>query len=341
MGSIFTLTVSTVTLFLISQAALAHHSGAIYDNERTFNLHGTVTKLKWANPHVYIEIETTNDAGRIDEWFIEALPPAGMRSRGWSPKSLVPGDQVIISGSPARNPDRRMVLGHSVIKTDGTRLEIPSLRRGGPPQVDLPTPIAAISLSGRWVTRWNPEVASEFLQARISWSLTDKGIAAMDSYKSSMDPGSNCVPEPVPYIMIFPAGKSIETGEELTTIRDEVGTERNVYMNIDSHDGAVYTIHGHSIGWWEDDVLVVDTTHFSDHRRGLAFRGLASGKQKHLVERFELSSDKTTTTYTFSLEDPEYLAEPVTGTLELVHRPDVPFVSEPCDLESAHRYLDE
>ena len=45
--------------------------------------------------------------------------------------------------------------------------------------------------------------------------------------------------------------------------------------------------------------------------------------------------------YTYWLEDPEYLAKPTTGELELVYRPDRPFVSEPCDLESARRHLND
>lgn len=331
-----------VMLLFFTVPAIAHHSGAMFDYDRTVSLDGTVTNLRWTNPHVYIEIETKDAVGNSVYWIIEGLAPSGMRSGGWSRQSIVPGEQIVVSGNPARNPDRRMVLGTSVIKADGMLLEMPSLRsRRGLPPVDLPTPIVAKSLSGRWVTRWNPEAASEFFGARAKWPLTEKGAAAMDSYDSSMDPGARCVLEPVPYVMIFPAGKSIEIGEDITTIRDELGMSRTVYMNADSHDGANYLDQGHSIGWWEEDVLVIDTTNFSDHRRGLALRGLASGDKKHLNERFELGAEKTTLKYTYWLEDIEYLAAPVTGQLDLVYRPDVAFVSEPCDLDSASRYLDE
>jgi hypothetical protein len=217
---------------------------------------------------------------------------------------------------------------------------MPSLRnQDGLPPIDLPTPISSIGLSGRWVTRWNPEVASEFFGARAKWQLTQKGMEEMDSYDSSMDPGARCVPEPIPYVMIFPAGKQIVIDDKISTIRDEIGMVREVYMTIESHDGARYSDHGHSIAHWEDDVLVVDTTHFADHRRGLALMGLPSGKQKHLVERFELNPEKTSMKYSYRLEDPEYLAAPVVGQMELVYRPDVPFFSEPCDIENARNHL--
>lgn len=329
-----------ITLALVALPAAAHHSGSIYDDERDVTLHGTVKNLRWANPHVIIEIDVTGETGAAATWAIEGLPPGGLRSAGWSAQSLDPGDQIIVSGNPARNANRKMILGHSIIKTDGTVLNMPSLRnRQGLPALDMATPISSINLSGRWVTRWNPEVASEFFGARAKWPLTQKGMAAMESYDSSMDPGAKCIPEPVPYVMIFPAGKQIEIGDEVTTIRDEMGMVREINMTVESHDGARYSDHGHSIARWEDDVLVVDTTHFADHRRGLALMGLPSGKQKHLVERFELSSNKTRMQYSYWLEDPEYLAEPVTGQMELVHRPDVPFISEPCDIENARNHL--
>jgi hypothetical protein len=61
----------------------------------------------------------------------------------------------------------------------------------------------------------------------------------------------------------------------------------------------------------------------------------------YLVERFELSSDRTTLTYRFRLEDPEYLAAPFEGSAIWDHRPDLPYVAERCDLENARRYLEE
>ena len=48
------------------------------------------------------------------------------------------------------------------------------------------------------------------------------------------------------------------------------GIERIVHMGAESHDGAAISLQGHSIGRWEGDTLVVDTTHFAEHRVGNA-----------------------------------------------------------------------
>lgn len=335
-------TVVLTAIFLITPPVAAHHSTAIFDLSSDIRLEGVVTKLRWANPHVYIQIETLNNAGEGDAWNIEGQTPAGMTREGWTDQSLKPGDKVFIAANPGRDPVRKIALGHTVIKEDGTILEIPQLnsRRTQAP-IEQPTPAPAESLSGHWVTRWNPAVALGFLRARTSWSLTDKGIAAMDAYDSSMNPGNDCVPEPLPYVMIWPTGKEIEVGDELVVIRDELGPDRRIEIDATSHDAAVPTDSGHSIGRWVDGALLVDTAIFSDHRRGLSVGGLASGSRKQLTERFELNSDRTVLQYWFRLEDPEFLAEPVTGNLELAHRPDLPFVSEPCDMESARIYLGE
>ncbi len=134
---------------------------------------------------------------------------------------------------------------------------------------------------------------------------------------------------------------SIEVSDSSISIRTEYDTvERTVHMDAGSHDGVEVTHHGHSIGRWEGEVLVVDTTHFADNRTGNA-RGVPSSSQKHLVERFELNADGTSLTYSFELEDPEYLATSITGELQSAYRPDLGFEQIECDLEVAGRFLED
>ena len=70
-------------------------------------------------------------------------------------------------------------------------------------------------------------------------------------------------------------------------------------------------------------------------------RGVSSGSQKHLVERFELNPDGTGLTYRFELEDPEYLSALVTGELQSAYRPDLGFEPIDCNLEIARRFLED
>lgn len=319
-------------LLLIAPAIEAHHSHSIYDLENEIRLEGVVTSFQWTYPHVYIEVETADGDDRR-AWTVEASPPAGLSGRGWSASSLVSGDRVMITANPARNLERRHVLGISVIKDDGSLLSL----SGNEPTA--PSRFVATDLFGHWVTRTDSEMVERFFDPLSAWSLTEGGVAAIESYDdSSMNPSIECVPEPVPSEMLFPSVHRIELNEDTITILAEAN-ERTIHMNLESHDGAPYSYQGHSIGRWEESVLVVDTRNFLEHRRGNAW-GLPSSPQRHLIERFGLNEDGVSFSYTFRVEDPAYLAEPITGALELVYRPDLPFVREPCDPQVARRFFE-
>jgi len=68
---------------------------------------------------------------------------------------------------------------------------------------------------------------------------------------------------------------------------------------------------GDSVGHWEGDTLVVDTTNFTARS---AFRG--SGEKLHLVERFTRNADDQMT-YEFTAEDPTTWAKPWTAEIPM------------------------
>ncbi len=87
--------------------------------------------------------------------------------------------------------------------------------------------------------------------------------------------------------------------------------------------------------------MVVDTTLFEDHRTGNRvgnIQGVPSGAQKHVIERYALSSEATRLTLSFVLEDPEYLAQPLTGSVEWDYAPGFELLRFDCDPEVASRY---
>jgi hypothetical protein len=99
--------IGTLGLLLsLTAAAQAHHSfSAEYDSERVINLSGTVTKVEWQNPHVYIYVDVTNDKeGQVVPWAFEMGAPAVLtRTLGWTRSTLNIGDVVNIEGRGARD----------------------------------------------------------------------------------------------------------------------------------------------------------------------------------------------------------------------------------------------
>ena len=111
-----------------------------------------------------------------------------------------------------------------------------------------------------------------------------------------------------------------------------------IYMDGRGHPGnGEPSNQGHSIDRWEGDVLVVDSTLFEENRAGNR-AGIPSSAQKHVVERYALNEDGTQIVIDFIVEDPEYLAEPLTGGIEWDYAPDLEMLRFSCDPESASRY---
>jgi hypothetical protein len=326
----------TAALLFVTLPVLGHHSRALYDQQQVVAIEGIVTGYEWANPHVYLYLQSDDQGEGMKAWAFEGGVTAVMSRQGWTRDSFVAGDRVTVNIHPSRDPRREMGLLAGVEK-GGVTLLSRSARVIPPPNAEDYTAVKADSIAGTWEIPGNPLL--KLFSEPNAWKLTSQAQEAQAVYDDlTMNPQIQCIARTSPWVMIFTGVHSIEVGEETVSIRTEYDTvQRTIHMGVISHDGAVATHQGHSIGRWDGEALVVDTTHYGDHRSGNS-RGVPSGSQKHLVERFELSEDRLTMTYSFELDDPENLAEPVTGSLVSTHRPDIDFSPISCDPDNASRY---
>ena len=329
---------SALALTAVTVTAHAHHSGAFYDLGKQITIEGTVARYDWANPHVYIYVAQTVDDGRVIEWEVETFPPGVMRRQGWSPDTLRAGDRIVVSGNPARNVANTS-LYPTLIRRGGRTLyeQMAGFQRLA--TASAADEAVAKGLNGTWATLLTLDVVMRFAQPELP--LTDAGAAALASFDyRTMDPEIDCVPNAAPLFMIDPDIKRISTANGVMMIAAG-WSERTIHMDVASHDGASPSVQGHSTGRWEGSTLVIDTTHFADHRTGNAYVGVPSGSMKHLVERLALDEGGTSLTYSFELTDPEFLAAPVSGRVQWSHRPDLNFERHECDLETARRFIAE
>lgn len=319
--------VGAVLLVSLAPAARAHHSAAMFDATRTVTIEGKVERYDWANPHVYLHVASSSGT-----WLIEAGSPSMMQRAGWSRESFAVGDVVSVDVNPTRTAG--LMARGIAVRAGGTVLAFRGERLGEPR-----TAVPATGLGGNWLPSPEPKF-QPFVGAPTAWSLTPKAVEALGRYDIANNPGVGCVALQAPFQMVWTDLKSIEIDGATVALRSalNVGVERIVHLDQTTHDGAPFTNDGYSIGRFENGVLVVDTRNFSDHPSGNR-DGVPSGAQKHLVERFELSADRTTLTYSFRLEDPEYLAAPFEGSASWAHRPDLEYTAEKCDLENARRFL--
>jgi hypothetical protein len=82
--------------------AAAHHSYAMFDGTRTVTVTGTIAKLEWTNPHVFIWLYVPNaarDSG-YDLYAFENGSPNVLTRRGWSKSTFTAGEKVSIAYWP-------------------------------------------------------------------------------------------------------------------------------------------------------------------------------------------------------------------------------------------------
>lgn len=99
----------------------------------------------------------------------------------------------------------------------------------------------------------------------------------------------------------------VQTRDTVLILTEMVHDARIVRMNGEHLPPAIRKWLGDSVGRWEGDTLVVDTTNFTDKTR---FRG--SSENLHIVERFT-RIDASTLRYRFTVEDPATWVSPWSG----------------------------
>ena len=154
-----------------------------------------------------------------------------------------------------------------------------------------------------------------------------------------MSPQAECIPTSAPWLMAYSAPIEFQQLDDRIAFKsDWMRAERTIYTDGRNHPPSEQTFQqGHSVGHWDGDTLVVETTNFSE----IIYGGIANSSRKRLVERFALVDDGKAIDYTFTMQDPEYLVGEVSGELRFDYRPDLELENLECDSETARRFFRE
>jgi len=310
----------------------AHHSQAMFDQTQEIIVEGTVHRFDWVNPHMYLIVETIGPDGEPALVEGEGLAITQALVDGLDRDALQPGTPVVMRANPNRGGWGKQVRILDVTTEDG---EIHPFYKESNRSRRL---IPAESLSGRWAPTRAGVGAGFGALARFPLNAEARAVEA-----AQVDDGL-CVAEPVPFLAILDEMRSIEVGDEEVILHfDNSGDHviRMVHMNTEHPENVEFSQHGHSIGWWEDDTLVIDTVGYEPNSSGLG-GSVPSSPAKHTVERLTLTEERTRIRYVITVEDPAYLTEPATLSQQWDHRPDIEFSppGEVCDDEVAARYRD-
>jgi hypothetical protein len=162
-------------------------------------------------------------------------------------------------------------------------------------------------------------------------TFTEAGQKAADAFHnfSPENPRMRCETTSILFDWTFdgPVNRITQTADTITLQYGQLGFTRTIHMNQKEHPANIErTRAGHSIGRWDNDVLVVDTVGFAP---GVLNPPIMNSEQLHVVERFLLDPDKMTITRSYSAEDPVNFTDQFTGS-DTIGVADLPYAPDKC-----------
>lgn len=107
---------------MVPALAQAHHnSEPIYDFQESTTVEGTVTEVRFVNPHARVYFEVSGRSGETVLWMAEGANPMVLRRLGWTGEEMKPGDRIEVTGAPSRDGSP-MIEWRTIKLPDGTVL---------------------------------------------------------------------------------------------------------------------------------------------------------------------------------------------------------------------------
>jgi hypothetical protein len=110
----------------------AHHAfAAEFDSKKPVTFKGTVRKVEWVNPHVWIHVDVKKPDGTMEGWAVEGGTPNVLFRRGFTKNSLLAGTEIVVDGYQAKDGSKR-ANGRDLTFPDGRKLFLGSSGTGAP-----------------------------------------------------------------------------------------------------------------------------------------------------------------------------------------------------------------
>jgi len=157
----------------------------------------------------------------------------------------------------------------------------------------------------------------------------------------AMSPKYDCAAASMPTVFGDPYITTITRNSDKVMVHYEQSNWiREIWMDGRKHPPSTQLFYqGHSIGWYEGDELVVDSTNFTFDPDGMDDQAhLPTSVRKHMVERYKRTGPDTMK-MTVTLEDSLFLRRPFTWSHEYKKTNDQPVGVWECDVETSRDEL--
>lgn len=318
----------------------AHHEfAAKFDASQPMEFTGIVTAVDWRNPHVHVFVNINDASGSKENWAVELASAIALQKSGWRPDSVRPGDALKVHGIVARNGTRQ-IWGESVVMSaTGREVLFAKNTMPTPPERPRPTPrwpdgtpiLGAPDAEGGY---WGYPTKTVLVQEGANVPMDSYGL--LDDIRDApkvapMQPWALGVYEhrqrrdlrddPM-FLDCKPPGgvRQFQSPLGVQFVEDRARQRIFVLMGSGNHNYRILYLdgrkpvgqvggdddnplfYGRSVGQWEDDTLVIETTGFNE---GFWFTngGLPHTSMLKLTERFS-RPDFDTLRYEVTIDDP-------------------------------------
>jgi hypothetical protein len=347
---------------LVTAPATAHHGIGTFDTRQEITIAGVVTRVDFINPHSWLYLDVTSADGKTAAWRCEMRSATTLRRSGWTPEMFEQGERVTITGSPDRNDPNSCYLS-TVVFADGSSADRYGQLSSAPaPRITAERPARLPSgepnISGDWAPeqlvmtdprgrggalvplsqadRFEPgastaENARQYRTREVA--LTPAGQQAADgfvTYDPQHNPRMRCETTSILFDWTYDGAvnRVTQTADTVTLEYGQLGFTRTIHLNMTEHPSNLEPSRGgHSIGRWENDVLVVDTVGFAP---GVLSPPVMHTARLHVVERFSLDPAGPTLLRSYEASDPVYFAGTYSGS-DMLSVADVAYSPDACN----------
>lgn len=327
-------------------SASAHHSMSEFEpRDEMIEIEGVVSRLSWRNPHIMIEVTNTNADGVEETWTLEAGAVSGQRRKGLTGDEIAVGDAVRIAGFPSYRRDNFMKGMHLLLLEENVELLISATRN---PRWSTDTlgsdrnvfdPELVSSASGNGIYRiWSQGGPNAWFFAgrrQGNYELTESAAAVAAEWDDITDnPVMECIGPGMPALMGNPYPLEItQAGDNIEMRFEEFDMLRVIHMGADVADPETVPLSklGYSIGRWEEETLVVDTSRINWHYFDRS--GAPQTPEVTINERFTVAEDGNRMETIMTVDAPGTLVEPFLVTLSYEWKPGDAVNPYECELE--------
>jgi hypothetical protein len=247
-------------------------------------------------------------SGKSGEYTLSPLPDGAYEisvpQLGITSARFVQQDVVVQAGKATLLDIALRKMNQGIVGDDNAYLAIHNKYanvRGPTPR----TPEGRPDLSGIWNANVDPNPVPVSL---LPWAADVMKVRVATNFRDQ--PSNVCLPDdPTPTLPLL--HKFVQTRTLMVQLFEQEPHYRQIFLDGRGHPkGADPTWMGHSIGKWEKDTLVIDTTGFNDKTWILFGEGLPHTEMLHMVERYR-RPDLGHLTIDLTLEDPGTFTKPI------------------------------